>query len=348
MGTRINLFDTKQEENISFAIITRKLEKAGLFRIENQCDYGIDADLEIADSKGFSTARRLKLQIKSSQLNHRRSNGHITFGGIKQTTLEYWAETSRRILLVGIFVDLETEEIYVSEPLFWQSTQLIDGKDIAEDDNNSHKRTVDFGSCSNIDKNIAKLKRISELCAIDEFVVSHKWILSKLYDIMSMYENSSGSDPFMESEDSGLFSEFLFHFGKLYDWYCEMQTESNRLNKRYFETEAYQSNYDMLTYSNIYGALSSLFPKLKNVLDYFRQDILNGGYYWIDRDPMYLKLVFKNTLPEDISFDAICSIVYKGKRETSDNKFLAWLTEQDDKYKGARSFTTKYNSYYLG
>ena len=127
-----------------------------------------------------------------------------------------------------------------------------------------------------------------------------------------------------------------------------MQTESNRLNKRYFEIEAYQSNYDMLTYSNIYGALSSLFPKLKNVLDYFRQDILNGGYYWIDRDPMYLKLVFKNTLPEDISFDAICSIVYKGKRETSDNKFLAWLTEQDDKYKGARSFTTKYNSYYLG
>lgn len=344
MDTRINLFDKKQEEENSFGVLKQQLSMAGVFRVENQRDYGIDMDLEVANSKGLSTAKHIKLQVKSSYQNHVRENGHVSWGGIKQSTLEYWAATSRRIPVVGVFVDLNESKVFVSDPLFWQATMLLDGKDIISKNHNSDKRTIDFGINFDPIENVKRLRLISELCSIDEFVSSHRWLLNNLYELLSLYEDSKACDLNMESENTNWFLDFLQHSYKLCEWHRVLNLSSNKSILNQFCTDR-NATYDLVTNRFIYNKLSGLLPILKEILEHFRTIILDGCYYWINTDPSYLKHVYKYRLPENLDYQSICKTVHKGKKEISDAEFMSWLEEQETRYGMHGTFFTKYNSW---
>jgi hypothetical protein len=92
----------------------------------------IDFEIELVVN-GRVTGRYLKAQVKSSDsLYVRKKDGVPTVGGIKQSTLRYWTEISRHTNVILFAVDLTTEQIYVSRPLFWQCAALLDGSDTSK------------------------------------------------------------------------------------------------------------------------------------------------------------------------------------------------------------------------
>ncbi|WP_168788309.1 DUF4365 domain-containing protein [Paraburkholderia aromaticivorans] len=114
-------------ESDSYAILQYKLRDLGIFRNVTESDYGIDFEVELIID-GQVTGKYFKAQVKSSENLHiRKSDGIPTVGGIKESTLYYWSELSYKTHVILYAVDLKTEEIYVSRPIFWNATQLIAG-----------------------------------------------------------------------------------------------------------------------------------------------------------------------------------------------------------------------------
>lgn len=116
-------------ESDSYAILLYKLRKVGIFRNLTDNDYGIDFEIELLEGDKV-TGNYIKAQVKSSEdLKIRKSDLVPTISGIKQSTLNYWAELSYKTHVVAYAVDLKTENIYISKPLFWQAIKLIDGSE---------------------------------------------------------------------------------------------------------------------------------------------------------------------------------------------------------------------------
>ena len=82
-----------KNEDKSFAIIKKDLIELGVFRDQTSNDYGVDFEIEI-ENNGRMEGHCLKVQVKSSDDLNIRNDGHATVGGIKQSTLNYWAEIS--------------------------------------------------------------------------------------------------------------------------------------------------------------------------------------------------------------------------------------------------------------
>lgn len=98
-----------KNESDSFAIILYKLKDIGIFRNITESDYGIDFEIEVVNGDRVE-GHCVKVQVKSSDhLNVRVSDGQATVGGIKQTTLNYWAELSYNVPVVAMAVDLSKE-----------------------------------------------------------------------------------------------------------------------------------------------------------------------------------------------------------------------------------------------
>ena len=79
-----------KHESDSFAIILYKLKEIGIFRNITESDYGIDFEIEVVNGD-LVEGRCIKVQVKSSDKLKVRKDGHAKVGGIKQTTLYYWA-----------------------------------------------------------------------------------------------------------------------------------------------------------------------------------------------------------------------------------------------------------------
>jgi len=128
---------TKQEEKESFRIIEDALGKDFIFRKQNNSDdYGIDGEIELIHD-GHATGKIMKIQVKSSlKLEIRKKDNTPTVSGIKQSTLNYWIETSDYAHVVIFLVDLTHKDIYITQPIFYQATQLID--------NSEKTKTIEF------------------------------------------------------------------------------------------------------------------------------------------------------------------------------------------------------------
>ena len=98
-----NIVKTKQ----SFRIIEEALGKDFILRKQNDSDdYGIDAEIELIQD-GHATGKIMKIQVKSYlDLEIRKKDNIPTISGIKQSTLNYWIETSNYAHVVIFGVDL--------------------------------------------------------------------------------------------------------------------------------------------------------------------------------------------------------------------------------------------------
>ena len=98
----------------------------GLIFINPVDDPSIDFEMEIVNGDRVE-GHCIKVQVKSSdKLTVGKRNGHAKVGGIKQSTLCYWAELSYNVPVIAIAVDVKKETIYITEPIFWQAISLID------------------------------------------------------------------------------------------------------------------------------------------------------------------------------------------------------------------------------
>jgi hypothetical protein len=295
----------KQNESESYAIVLYYLRKIGIFRNVTENDYGIDFEIELV-VKGSVTGRYLKAQVKSSDnLYIRKGDGVPTVGGIKQSTLRYWTEISRHTNVILFAVDLTTEQIFVSDPLFWQCAALLDGTETS--------KTIECIPMTGIKVSDANklivplvLRAFLEPTTREQISV-HSSVLRRLKDFIQLYSDVFHYDGHVPINDHECFREFL-------ELSALLLGKRKVKEKFKVEDQAAWSSYEYWKSKtecdgpynfDCYEPMKIILPLLLDELESLRSKVLlKCGYYWIHTDPEYFQLVAKYLIPTDRDHDA--------------------------------------------
>lgn len=290
---------TKHEDS-SVAKLKNRYNDLGVIREVNSRDFGIDIEFEV-ENNGAMEGHFLKVQLKSSDDLYIRNDGHATVRNIKMTTLNYWAEISRKLPVVGVAVDVVTDDIYVSDLLFWQVTPLIEPCEykVSIDDNGKEKRklvtkTIDFGSCHNDIQNMSKLRHYAYAPSINEQISALKWLLRKYHDILDLYADADTLDKFYQMNEPELFQSLLDNAKII----LSSDEKYNHLLDKFLEYEYYEdrSHGDEPYNYEVKLGLDKFIKILLDRIAYLKSIILAAGYYWAMTDPKFLKLVFESDI----------------------------------------------------
>lgn len=309
-----------KNESDSFAIILYKLREIGIFRNVTESDYGIDFEIEVVNGNNVQ-GHCLKVQVKSSDnLTIRQKDGVATVGGIEQSSLNYWAEISYNTPVVAIAVDVVSEDIYVSDPLFWQVIQKLD--------NTSSSKTIEFGSCHDDKMNVSRLRNIAYGYGLRDFIYAHKWVMRNIRKIFEMYADASWYDMCCSNIDMDLFRSFLEN-GKVLMSFNEGFRNSQKNFDSLFDFNVYkrESNYEDDLYNYIVKqALTPLLTPLVEILDRYRTQIMDSAYYWVEKDPEYLRMAFNTKWPNYTKMEELVKVDY--------DKFYSWQFNPDREFHG--------------
>jgi hypothetical protein len=293
-------------ESDSYAILVYKLREIGIFRNVTASDYGIDFEIELVDGENV-TGRYFKAQVKSSEkLNIRKKDNNTVVGGIKESTLYYWTELSYRSHVILYAVDLSNERIFLSKPIFWQATMLING----DEKSKSVEFVKDIGTV--LDKITPKLSQYYALSpAVPDEIYCHKLALRYLGRFLSLYGDAFHYDFQCELNDLDSFKALL-DISKTLLWGEEFKGvdlgSHDRRNLHSFEYWVRQSGPDFInevTNLSAQAPLKILLPKLIERLIAMRKRVFRGKYYWMHKDRQYLRLVFETCLPSDTKHDTL-------------------------------------------
>lgn len=325
-----------KNESDSFAIILYKLKDIGIFRNITESDYGIDFEIEVVNGDRVE-GHCVKVQVKSSDhLNVRESDGQATVGGIKQTTLNYWAELSYNVSVVAMAVDLKTENIYVSDPLFWQCVTNIDGEEYEEDEKvvKQATKTIVFGNSCDNGESINRLRRIAKHYSLRDFLNAHKWILRNIKNIFQMYAEIAGWDEYMCIGTPGLFKEFLV-YSKMFlqVGLCSDEGLRKEILSLLDYNVYYRRSNSQAPYA-IYAkdAMEKIFKLVIPQLDRYRSRIIQSTYYWMYKDPDYLKLVICSKYPNCDNQEDMERFGYDDTEDDNDSDFFSFLNEKQKEY----------------
>lgn len=305
---------TKQHkaQSDSFAILLYKLKDLGIFRNATENDYGIDFEIEIVHDDRV-IGRYLKAQVKSAEEIYVRGDGIPIVSGIKQSTLLYWIELSYRVHIVAFAVDLKTEKVYHSKPLFWQATCLLDDTDST--------KTIEFISHPEAGDvtHIPTQNKLQELLlkyfafdrSITETIFAHKSILRNLKNIFSLYTDLWHYDYQCEVFEMDIFRTFLEGAQILIREVpdnvmveCNSEDAKNIFNLQYWARKTGWGG-DEVTNAVAQTPMKILMPLLLDKMDYYNNLILKGKYYWLRKDIFYLKMVYNSNIPIERSHKAI-------------------------------------------
>lgn len=302
-----------KSQSESFAILLYKLKNIGIFRNLTENDYGIDFEIELVE-KEHVTGKYIKAQVKSAQDVYIRQDGIPTVGNIKQSTLLYWTELSYKSPVIVFAVDLKSEDIYYSQPVFWQATKLID--------NTESTKTIEFNKIFDESKFGTEDEKIklqvknfltSFLISIifikpslEETLYAHRSALRNYrdfhqlyidcfhYDYHSEFDQKERLQHFLEISKILLFDDFFYMKEKTED-------EINVFDYRYWLKK---DKYDLTNFV-VQTPLKILFPRLITKLKKMKDDVKEGFHYWIHKDIAYFELVLDTHLPEDIDHDTL-------------------------------------------
>jgi hypothetical protein len=300
----------KQNESESYAIVLYYLRKIGIFRNVTENDYGIDFEIELV-AKGKVTGRYLKAQVKSSDNLYIRKDGVPTVGGIKPTTLRYWTEISRHTNVVLFAVDLKTERIYVSLPLFWQCARLLDGSESS--------RTIECISIPALDKlDVGESNSIATVLTLKAFweptireqISVHSSILRRLKDFIQLNSDANHYDFHLPIDDKECFREFLdlaalFLRGKNIK---DALPPEDVVHWMRYDHWHQKSQCEAPLNHECHGLMKVILPFMLDELECLRHKVIESGYYWVHTDPEYFELVCKYVIPSDRDEEAICSL----------------------------------------
>lgn len=303
-----------KHESDSFAIILYKLKDIGIFRNITESDYGIDFEIEVVNGNQVE-GHCLKVQVKSSdQLKILKKNGHAKVGGIKQSSLYYWAELSYNVPVVAMAVDLGNESVYVSDSLFWRAIEQIDGT--------NKTKTIDFGGVNDVATNIMRLKRIAYGYGLRDELNAHKWLLRNLINICSQYENAASCDPWCESDDVPFFKMFL-ESSKIFLGLQSFPGDENLKDlKKFFDYAVIKrsSKSGVFDYELQKTVMGIIFKILMPMLKMYRKRVMDSAYYWSFKDPEYLKLVVTTDIPDENNNEDLFQYGYRNEGDEENRK----------------------------
>ncbi|MEY9158480.1 DUF4365 domain-containing protein [Bradyrhizobium japonicum] len=298
---------TKQQkaESESYAILLYKLKGLGIFRNQTESDYGIDFEIELISADGAVAAEYFKAQVKSAENIYVRGDGIPTVGGIKQSTLRYWCELSFRTHVIAYAVDLTTEKTYVSRPLFWQATRLLDGTDTS--------KTIEF--MRPVDKvDPVEFVRLvttatAHLPRVTDVIYALTMAFRRLPKFLELRMDANHYDAWSAVDDTVLFRDFLevcaILIGPLGD--DAPLSALDRAGAFSFEHWAKKSDPDglELTWQGAREPLNNLLPTLIVRLGEYRNMIMAGEYYWSYKNPQFLTMVVNASLPPATDDDTL-------------------------------------------
>lgn len=287
---------TRQQESEaqSYAILLYKLRGLGIFRNLTENDYGIDFELELINS-GQVSGQSVKIQVKSAEKLRLRKDKTPSVGGIKQSTLVYWCELSYRTNVIAYAVDLDSETIYVSRNLFWQATQAIDGS--------ASSKSISFlpsGKDGDLTAKVATLMWAFAPTAADH-VYAHTLALRRLGDFLQLFGDAFHYDAGTPVE--GTTFHDLIEVSRILLWsegdglWSDKKDRRNWSNPDYWIAKSEADNWDGLSCYAAQPILSTIMPALVACLQRYREWVLNGKYYWANRNPQFLALVYEAVLP---------------------------------------------------
>jgi hypothetical protein len=290
---------TKQQkaESDSYAILLYKLKGLGIFRNQTESDYGIDFEIELISPDGAVAAEYFKAQVKSAESIYVREDGIPTVGGIKQSTLRYWCELSFRTHVIAYAVDLKTEKIYVSRPLFWQATRLLDGT-------NSSK-TIEFIRPDDKVDPVKFVRAVTKAMAclprVTDVIYALTMAFRRLPKFLELRTDANQYDAWSAVDDTVLFRDFLEVCSILLNPLGDNAplAVSDRAGAFSFEHWAKKSDQDgmELTWQGAREPLKNLLPVLIMRLGEYRNMVMAGEYYWSYKNPQFLTMVVNASLP---------------------------------------------------
>lgn len=318
-----------KHESDSFAVILYKLKEIGIFRNITESDYGIDFEIEVVNGNQVE-GHCVKVQIKSSdKLKVRKKDGHAIVGGIKQSTLYYWAELSYNIPVIAMAVDLGEENIYVSSELFWQAISLIDGTE--------KTKSIDFGGLHAVSANVVLIKKIAYGYGLRDKLNAHKWILRNLVSICFQYENAVGCDPWCTIGDVVFMRSFLDYSKTFLGIKSFPGDESIKKLNLYFDyaklrnsTKAEEFDYNLQR-----KVMEAIFQILMPLLKTYQNRVKNSAFYWAFKDPEYLKLVVTTDIPNENDKEELCKYGFRNEYDEEyrkDREFGNFISVVEKKY----------------
>lgn len=289
-------------ESDSYAILVYKLRSIGIFRNVTESDYGIDFEVEIVDGEDV-TGYYYKAQVKSSEKLYIRKKDKIpVVSGIKESTLYYWTELSYKTHVIVYAVDLKTETIYFSRPIFWQATKLINGNDksksicfIKDEDVNIKAKDL-FAVIS------SKIFALSP--SVSDEIHNHKMALKHLKQFFELYVDVFHYDYHCEVHNIDGFKTLL-DVCKVLLWYTNFDNiDLKGHDKKYLYSFEYwvkksgdNVSDDEVTNYSAQFPVKTLLPLLIKELAHLRKQVFLGKYYWSIKNRTYLRLVYETTLP---------------------------------------------------
>lgn len=304
---------TKQHkaESDSYAILLYKLKDVGIFRNLTDNDYGIDFEIELIED-GKAKGKYIKAQVKSSEnLTIRKSDATPTVNGIKQSTLNYWAELSYKTHVIAYAVDLKTENIYISQPLFWQSIRLLDGGESS--------KTIEFVPHSDdlhavIPSVFTKLYAHSP-SLMDE-IYNHKMALKHLKQFFNLYADIFHYDYHMPVNELDVLETFL-EVCRILLWPLSLKSDdlTSEENKHLYSYSYWQRITEINGGEDVANYVAQkpmkvLLPNLLKVLAKYEKMVFDSKYYWKNKSTTYLKLVYNNPIPEIYEHEALRDLGY--------------------------------------
>ncbi len=333
-----------KSQSDSFAILLYKLKDLGIFRNATENDYGIDFEIEIVHNERL-IGRYLKAQVKSAEDVYIRKDGVPTVGGIKQSTLLYWAELSYRSHVIAFAVDLKTEKIYITNSIFWQATCLIDSSDTTKtiefrpeinipgfaDDVKKKEETENFISS-------LLVKRIAFDRGITDILYAHKTLLRNIKSLFELYTDTWHYDAWTEVQLEDIFktvlecSEILIGFDlpeKL-----DNVDKGDRAHFFSFDYWARKTDWSYEEVSNQVAKtpLEAIYPQLLEKLQYYSDLVIKGAYYWLNRDITYLKLVYETIIPSVRKHEDIIRVNYDGNDFKNPESFHLFILDLKKKH----------------
>lgn len=334
-----------KNESDSFAIIQYKLKDIGIIRAMTDHDYGIDFEIEVVNGTSVQ-GKTIKVQLKSSDdLNVRQSDGKATVGGIKQSTFNYWASLSYSVPVIGMAVDLSSEDIYVSEPLFFQSITSIKGNG----DNSTG--TIDFQPFHYTEDIIKYLHSIVDSYDLRGGFYALRWIVGNFRKIMDFYYNAEGCDFFLEIDEPEELQTILENSNNLLMLSLTSGLiKSDNVNFDTFKYSYYAKMNDGYTpsYQSVIDGFKQMLPTLVIILRIIKEKMENSFYYWLNNDLDLLNIVERTFIPnpKDVITDKYGNTdkYWPQVYEVSDYGPLSYLVEQkgiDEKEFNKILFSTK-------
>ncbi|EKO3839573.1 DUF4365 domain-containing protein [Vibrio harveyi] len=303
-----------KSESDSYAILLYHLRDMGIFRNVTDSDYGIDFEIEFVED-GKVVGNYIKAQVKASEnLSIRKHDSVPTVSGIKQSTLNYWAQLSFKSHVVAYAVDLNSENIYISRPLFWDVISKID--------KTNSTKTIEFLPHQDELESqtpIAKIftKVYSKLPSLQDEIYNHKLGLKNLKRFISLYADVFHYDICCEVQNQDDFATFLEVCRVLLVNQSTSELDLDEKDKKYLYSYQYWCNEsdkdgfgDEVVNYIAQKPLKVLFPLFLQALDQYERRVFAGEYFWLHKDRTYLKLVYDNPIPTARDHESIRELDY--------------------------------------